>query len=91
LTQSGEWCGAPADPPTARAPACIAIAQLSKAYPNDKEVIRDLSMSAMAGEFVSLLGASGCGKSTLLRMIAGLSPISSGAILIDGMIPKDAI
>lgn len=91
MTQSGKWCGAPADPQAARARPCIAIANLSKAYPNDKEVIRDLSVSAMAGEFVSLLGASGCGKSTLLRMIAGLSPISGGAIHIDGMIPKDAI
>ncbi len=39
---------------------------------------------------MSLLGASGCGKSTLLKMIAGLSPISGGSIVIDGMTPKNA-
>ncbi len=68
----------------------ISIANLSKEYPNNKNVIRDLSLSAAPGEFVSLLGASGCGKSTLLKMIAGLSPISSGSIEIDGMNPEGA-
>jgi len=33
---------------------------------------------------MSLLGPSGCGKSTLLRAIAGLEPIASGRILLDG-------
>lgn len=36
------------------------------------------------GEFVTLLGPSGCGKSTLLRCIAGLTPVDSGQILLDG-------
>jgi NitT/TauT family transport system ATP-binding protein len=78
----------PTDAP--RNPSFISIANLSKEYPNSKHVIRDLSLSATSGEFVSLLGASGCGKSTLLKMIAGLSSISAGSIQIDGMVPKDA-
>src|SRR5271163_1796323 len=73
-----------------RSPSFISIANLSKEYPNNKQVIRDLSFTATSGEFVSLLGASGCGKSTLLKMIAGLSSISSGSIRIDGMIPDSA-
>src|SRR6185503_8726051 len=36
------------------------------------------------GEFVCLLGHSGCGKSTVLSMVAGLTPISSGGIVVDG-------
>jgi NitT/TauT family transport system ATP-binding protein len=35
-------------------------------------------------EFVTVVGRSGCGKSTLLRLIAGLIPLSSGAISIAG-------
>jgi NitT/TauT family transport system ATP-binding protein len=73
-----------------RNPSFISIANLSKEYPNSKQVIRDLSLTATSGEFVSLLGASGCGKSTLLKMIAGLSSISGGSIRIGGMIPQNA-
>src|SRR3546814_7562923 len=36
------------------------------------------------GEFVSLIGHSGCGKSTVLSMVAGLSEISGGGIILDG-------
>jgi len=68
----------------------ISIEHLSKAYSNGRQVIRDLSLTAASGEFVSLVGASGCGKSTLLKMIAGLSPISGGSIRIDGMNPTEA-
>ena len=71
-------------------PPFISIDNLSKDYPNNHNVIRDLTLRAAAGEFVSLLGASGCGKSTLLKMIAGLSSISGGSIEVDGMIPKNA-
>ena len=36
------------------------------------------------GEFVTLIGHSGCGKSTVLSMVAGLNPITEGAIVLDG-------
>jgi nitrate/nitrite transport system ATP-binding protein len=35
------------------------------------------------GEFVSIIGHSGCGKSTLLNLIAGLTPVSNGVILLE--------
>jgi NitT/TauT family transport system ATP-binding protein len=72
------------------APALISITNLSKEYPNNQQVIRDLSLAVATGEFVSVLGASGCGKSTLLKMVAGLSPLSGGSILIDGKPPHAA-
>ena len=51
-------------------------------------------MSIDAGDFLVLVGPSGCGKSTLLNCIAGLEPITSGSITIDGrdmtqVSPKD--
>ncbi|WP_163022280.1 ATP-binding cassette domain-containing protein, partial [Pseudomonas viridiflava] len=36
------------------------------------------------GEVVGLVGESGCGKSTLGRMVAGLLPVSSGSVSVDG-------
>jgi NitT/TauT family transport system ATP-binding protein len=49
----------------------------------DVVALRDTSFQVRRGEFVSVVGPSGCGKTTLLRMIAGLSPIETGRILID--------
>ena len=46
--------------------------------------LRDIEMTVESGEFVAILGPSGCGKSTLLELIAGLEPLSSGRITLDG-------
>ena len=37
-----------------------------------------------AGEFLAIVGPSGCGKSTLLRLVAGLTPVSTGTISVFG-------
>jgi multiple sugar transport system ATP-binding protein len=47
-------------------------------------VLGDVSIEVGAGELLVLVGPSGCGKSTLLRCIAGLEPLSRGAIRMDG-------
>jgi multiple sugar transport system ATP-binding protein len=48
------------------------------------EVIKDLSLDVVDGEFLVLLGPSGCGKSTLLHSIAGLIDVANGRIDIGG-------
>jgi multiple sugar transport system ATP-binding protein len=53
-------------------------------------VIPDLDLAISEGEFCVLVGPSGCGKSTLLRIIAGLEPVSSGRVLIDGVDVTDS-
>ena len=47
-------------------------------------ILRGISLDVREGEFLSLLGPSGCGKTTLLKTIAGLRPLKSGALLLDG-------
>ncbi|RWA62109.1 ABC transporter ATP-binding protein [Mesorhizobium sp.] len=47
------------------------------------EVLKDIRLTIDRGEFVSIIGHSGCGKSTLLNLIAGLTRVSSGAVLLE--------
>ncbi len=45
--------------------------------------LRELTIEVARGEFLALLGPSGCGKSTTLACLAGLQPLTSGAIWRD--------
>ncbi|MCL6705416.1 ABC transporter ATP-binding protein [Pseudomonas sp. R2.Fl] len=47
------------------------------------EVLKDVTLTIDKGEFVSIIGHSGCGKSTLLNLIAGLTRVSAGAVLLE--------
>jgi len=68
------------------------IQSITKTFGN-VSVLRDVSLSVSAGEFLTLLGPSGCGKSTLLRILAGLEVQDGGSVAIggravDGVRPK---
>src|SRR5262245_57150112 len=45
---------------------------------------RQLSLTVRRNEIMCIVGPSGCGKTTLLRCIAGLTDLSSGALLVQG-------
>jgi nitrate/nitrite transport system ATP-binding protein len=47
------------------------------------EVLKGISLDVEKGEYISLIGHSGCGKSTLLNIIAGLTPATSGTVLLE--------
>lgn len=47
-------------------------------------VLKDINLVIDKGEYVSIIGHSGCGKSTLLNIVAGLTPVSAGAVLLEG-------
>ncbi|MFN3824620.1 MAG: ABC transporter ATP-binding protein [Pseudorhodobacter sp.] len=52
--------------------------------PKVTEVLADIRLNIGKGEFVSIIGHSGCGKSTLLNLIAGLTEVTTGGIILDG-------
>lgn len=49
-----------------------------------------MNLEIKTGEFVCLVGPSGCGKSTLLNVIAGLEQPTSGQIVLNDRIVKEA-
>ena len=61
----------------------VSVTQLTKRF-GENTVFEDIDFTIEQGEFVTLLGPSGCGKSTLLRSLAGLNPVDSGVIAVDG-------
>jgi NitT/TauT family transport system ATP-binding protein len=68
----------------------IVIDRVGKTYTNGTVALEEISFDVREGEFISLVGPSGCGKSTLLRMVAGLGPITTGQILVEGLPPRRA-
>lgn len=65
----------------------LEFSQLKKVYPTPKgplTVVDGFELKMEKGEFITLIGHSGCGKSTVLSMVAGLNPITEGAIILDG-------
>jgi putative ABC transport system ATP-binding protein len=49
------------------------------------DILKGISLTIPAGQFVAVVGASGSGKSTLLGLLAGLDTPSSGEIWLDGV------
>ena len=49
------------------------------------EVLKDLSLQVMQGEFVSIMGPSGSGKSTLARLAARFWDVQSGSVSLGGV------
>ena len=67
--------------------APIQVVDVFKSYRRggiSRPAVERVSFDVRPGEFCSILGPSGCGKSTLLMMIAGLYPVTSGLIAVDG-------
>ena len=63
----------------------LTVDALVKRFPGaDRPVLDGVSLNVASGEAVALTGESGSGKSTLLHIVAGLEPLDSGEVTIDG-------
>jgi ABC-type Fe3+/spermidine/putrescine transport system ATPase subunit len=65
------------------ASASLEVGDLEVSY-GATPVLKRVSLSVAAGEFVALLGPSGCGKTTLLRAISGFVAVNRGKIHVGG-------
>jgi spermidine/putrescine ABC transporter ATP-binding subunit len=72
-------------PGTSATRGAVALDKVAISYASER-VVHGVSLAIAPGEFVCLLGPSGCGKTTTLRAIAGLAPVESGTITIDGAV-----
>ncbi|MBQ9679686.1 MAG: ABC transporter ATP-binding protein [Ruminococcus sp.] len=56
----------------------------NKGTVNEKVALNGVSLKLNDGDFCTVIGGNGAGKSTMLNAVAGVWPVDSGAILIDG-------
>ncbi len=65
----------------------LELDRLWKTYDTPKgpaTIVKNFNLKLKEGEFTTLIGHSGCGKSTVLMMVAGLSDLSQGNMILAG-------
>jgi cell division transport system ATP-binding protein len=67
----------------------IKFDKVTKIYPSNTAVLKDVSLEIKEGEFVSIIGKSGAGKTTLTRLILGLEEPTYGDVYFQGKNIRD--
>lgn len=73
--------------PAASDDVAIELRDVAKSYTTQRRTINAVAPTSFRvgrGEFLSVVGPSGCGKSTLLKLVAGLVPVTSGELHVNG-------
>ncbi|MCP1314639.1 MULTISPECIES: type I secretion system permease/ATPase [unclassified Halomonas] len=64
----------------------LQLEKVSLRYPDEeRDALRDISLTIKEGEKVALLGRVGCGKSSLNKLLLGFYRPSAGAVMLDGI------
>ena len=62
---------------------------LNFSYPCGRQILKDISFTVSAGEFLAILGNNGAGKSTLLKCFDHILRPQSGTVTVDGRLKED--
>jgi lipooligosaccharide transport system ATP-binding protein len=77
--------------PSTESPAMIEATGLRKSFTSRSgevvEAVRGIDVAVQRGEAFGFLGPNGAGKSSTMRMVAAVSPVTSGSLRILGMDP----
>jgi NitT/TauT family transport system ATP-binding protein len=61
------------------------LSNVSKTYGARIRALDPVDVGLTEGSFSAVIGPSGCGKSTLLKIMAGLTPPTTGRVVLDGV------
>ena len=64
--------------------AALKIEALEAGYVRDLPILRQVELAVERASLTVIIGPNGAGKSTLIKAVAGLVPVASGRVLLDG-------
>ncbi|KAA6415967.1 MAG: hypothetical protein FRX48_00686 [Lasallia pustulata] len=67
----------------------VEYAKVNFTYDGKKQIMKDLSFFAAAGQTIAIIGETGGGKSTILNLLFRFYDVTSGSITIDGQDIRD--
>lgn len=75
---------APEAAPLGRVRGNVILRNVSFSYVPGRQVVKDFSLEAEAGQTIALVGPTGAGKTTIINLLTRFYEIDSGSIEIDG-------
>ena len=60
------------------------VKQVRNKQGQKKQILNDISLVIEPGQLVALVGGSGAGKSTLMKSLLSISPVTTGAVFLNG-------
>ncbi|MGD1899460.1 MAG: ATP-binding cassette domain-containing protein [Phormidesmis sp.] len=66
------------------------VKQVQDKQGNEKKILNDISLVIEPGQLVALVGGSGAGKSTLMKSLLSISPVTTGAVFLNGENLRDS-